>query len=141
MKGKFAKTYKKAGKDGIVRPRFVYLLSGSPEDLAKYKESLESKGINYHEDEETGKPLFFSLNYTGDNVDIIFTQDGRAIIDDSKLTTMSSLAEQAGGLVGQAIANQAAAMLLGQALAPVAAPVAQAPAAPVVEAEEEEADL
>ncbi len=139
LTGKFSKTYKKAGKDGIVRPRFVYEVSGSEAELAQYKESLESRGIAYHEDDKSGKPLFFSLNFTGNNVDITFTQDGRAIIDDSKLVTMSSMAENAGGLLGQAIAQQAAAMLLGTVGAPASAP-AQVPA-PQAEVSAEDADI
>jgi hypothetical protein len=108
---------------------FVYGVSGSAEDIAKFK---EIQGEYYRED-DNGKTLWFTTRCIGQSGSLIITTNNKIVPDMSKFDQAASLAKQFGGDLGQSLANAAAAQLLGHS-APEAAP---APAAiPVAQAEE-----
>lgn len=110
LKGKFIRNYRNE-KGTIV---FVYEVSGSKEALDRYEQIRRNdlSGDQYRVDEATGKPLFFSINYTQDNVDIIITPKDRVIIDNSELQKAASLVSQFGGNLGQALAMEKAKELM-----------------------------
>jgi len=87
---------------------FVYEVSGSDAELKEYK---KAKGEFYRE--ENGTPLFFTTDYVGESGSLIITQKGNVIADKSAFKKAASLAGQFDGPLGQAIAQQAAAQLLG----------------------------
>lgn len=89
---------------------FVYEVSGSASELKAYK---KAKGEFYVEDE--GTPLFFTVDYVGPRGELIITSKGNVIADKSAFKKAASLAAQFDGPLGQAIAQQAAAQLLGNA--------------------------
>ena len=94
---------------------FVYFVDGNEADLKAYK---KAKGTFYREEE--GKPLFFTTDFVGDRGNLIITTKGNVIADKSAFKKASSLANQFDGPLGQAIAQQAAAQLLGHKPADVA---------------------
>jgi len=128
MKAKFVRSYrsKKTGKTV-----FVYTVSGSKEQLAEYKEHQED---NFRESDD-GKALWFTMNYCGENVSLILTsgENKRYIPDMSAYEKAASLSDQFDGKLGQELAKQAAALLLGNNAARPAAQTTQA--APQVEPE------
>jgi hypothetical protein len=89
---------------------FVYEVSGSKAELAAFK---KAKGEYYVED--NGTPLFFTIDYVGPRGTLIITSKGNVIADKSAFKKAASLANQFEGPLGQAIAQQAATQLLGNA--------------------------
>ena len=117
MKGKFIRNYR--SKNGT--PTFVYEVEGSKAELEAYQ---EAQGVHYREDEDTGKPLFFTTRFAGNRIDLIVTASGNVIPDTSEMDKANSLAEQFDGKLGDAIAAEAARKLMsggggGQRKAPV----------------------
>jgi hypothetical protein len=120
MKIKLIRSYR--SKNG--NATFVYGVTGSDADLAKYK---EAQGEYYRED-ESGTPLWFTTRCVGQTGTLIITTNGNIVPDMSAFDQAASIAEQYGGNFGQELAAQAAANILGTPVA-VAAPVAAAPVA------------
>lgn len=106
MRAKKIRSYVKPGSGNTV---FVYGVTGTPEELAKYK---EVQGANYKED-ENGNPLFFTTNFAGDSCELIITQKNKVIADMSDFAAAASLSKQFGGNLGQELARAAAERLLG----------------------------
>lgn len=101
----FARSYKKNGNDV-----FVYTLSGTKEAEARYK---EIQGDFLRTDEGTGKDLYFSTRFNGNKCTMIITEKGNVVPDMSEFNKAASLAKQYGGNLGQELAKQAAATLMG----------------------------
>jgi len=89
---------------------FTYEVSGTTEELEQFK---SVQGDYYREDDESGKPLWFSTNFVGEKADLIITRSGKVIADMSKFDQAHSLAAQYGGNFGQALANEAAKNIMG----------------------------
>lgn len=90
---------------------FVYTVHGTESELAAYKAAQGAD--NYREDTTTGDPLFFTVRCAGNQADLIVTTNGKVVPDMSKFDQAASLAAQYGGNLGQALAERAAADLLG----------------------------
>lgn len=88
---------------------FVYAVSGSKEQLAKFK---EAQGDNYREAED-GTPLWFTTRSVGANGELIITTNGKIVPDMSAFDNAASLAKQYGGNLGEELAKHAVAQLLG----------------------------
>ena len=58
---------------------FRYVVSGSEKDLEAYK---SAQADNLRTDEETGKPIWFTTRYIGDNVSLIITNENDVVADD-----------------------------------------------------------
>lgn len=125
MKGKLIRSYSKLDKNGKAIVVFVYALACSIAQIASLKEAQGDFYREVEEGDDAGKPLFFTTRAAGNNCTVIITPSGKVIADMSAFQMQASLAEQFGGNLGQALANAAAATLLGGG-APVAesAPVA-----------------
>lgn len=124
MKIKLIRSYRKLNKNGQPTTVFVYGVSGTDEQLAAYKEAVGAD--NYRESDE-GEPLWFSTRCVGETGSLITTSKGTFAPDMSAFDKAASLAAQYGGNLGQELARNAAASLLGASNS--AASVAQ-PAAP-----------
>jgi len=107
MKAIFERSYVKSGTGNDV---YVYSVEGTDTELANYK---KAQGKNYREDKESGKALWFSSRYSGEVADLIITSKGSVIADMSEMRKQASLVAQFGGNLGQAMAEAAAAKLLG----------------------------
>lgn len=112
--------YMKNGK-----PRFVYAVSGSKEELAKYK---KIQGEYYREDDKTGAPIYNTgrafIQKTGN---LGFTFDGTGVYQDqSELNELKSIAEQTGANLGDILLKARVDQMLNGNSAP-------APTAPVAE--------
>jgi hypothetical protein len=112
MKAKKIRSYVKPGTGNTV---FVYGVTGTAEELARYK---EVQGANYKED-ENGNPLFFTTNFAGDSPELIITQKNKVIADMSDFAAAASLSKQFGGNLGQELARAAAEKLMGHKSASV----------------------
>jgi hypothetical protein len=106
MKAVFQNSYPKRTKNNNIVDVFVYSVDGTEAELEAYK---DAKGAEYREDSETGKPLWFSLNYVGEVCPMIITTNGNVVADTSQL-------RKAANLVGQYdfLKEQLADRLLGQ---------------------------
>jgi len=122
MKAKYVRCYKKADGNGGTRTVFVYEVNGSADQLAQYK---ISQGDHFVEDEETGKALYFTIDFMGDNADLIITSKGNVVQDTEAYDKLASQVAQAGGDLGSELAKIAAQKLMG--VLPVAEVVAPAP--------------
>lgn len=106
---------------------FVSRVTGTKEELAKYK---EVQGTNYREDED-GTPLHYSFNVCHpDGSALKLTRAGdKFFVDNSEKAKNISLVAQYPGAIGDALAAQIAARLLGgKAITAPAAVEAEAPA-------------
>lgn len=99
---------------------FVYTVKGSQTQLDEFK---DAQGEYYREDDETGKPLFFTTRCIGDTGKLLITTNGKVVPDMSEFDKQASLVEQFGGNFGEALAQHAVAQLLGTKVAPAPAPV------------------
>lgn len=91
-------------------PTFVYGVSGSDADLEAFK---NAQGDYYREDDKTGQALWFTTRFVGKVGNLIITTNGNIVPDMSAFDQAASLAAQYGGDFGQALAQQAAAGILG----------------------------
>lgn len=81
---------------------FVYSVDGSPENLAIY---ADAQGENLVTDDETGKNLYFTINYAGERATLLVNSDnGKCFPDMSEFRKQASLAKQ----FGAAVASQSA---------------------------------
>ncbi len=121
LNASFVRSYKSKAGNTV----FVYAVSGSEEAVAKY---TAIQGDNARKDDTTGKPLFFTTRYFGDNAKLIITTNDKVVADMSEFDKANSLASQFGGNLGVELARNAAAKLMGGTSAPVeaTAPVADA---------------
>ncbi len=113
MKIVFLRTYKKVGTKGVFT-MFVYAVTGTTAELAKFK---EAQGEHYRESEEK-EPLYFSNKYVGEEAKLIITSKGKVVPDTSETDKAASLAKQYGGDFGSAIANALAAKIVNSQTAP-----------------------
>ena len=106
MKAVFQNSYPKRTKNNNIVDVFVYSVDGTEAELDAYK---DAKGSEYREDSESGKPLWFSLNYVGEVCPMIITTNSNVVADTSQL-------RKAANLVGQYdfLKEQLADRLLGQ---------------------------
>lgn len=102
---------------------FRYLVSGTPAELAAYKAAVEEDGDFYREDEK-GTPLFFTINYSGDVVNLIITTNGNVVADNSDIVKLESMVAQSSGQIQQELAKLAAAKIMSSVFGAIAQPVA-----------------
>ena len=115
MKAKFLGSYRN-GNGNLV---FRYEVNGTATEIENYK---VSQGDNYRESDTTGKPLYFTSRFVGNDAKLIITSKGKVVADMSELEQANSLIAQFPGPLGDAIAKATAEKILGstKAVAPVA---------------------
>lgn len=102
----YARQYKKAGSQHTT---FVYAVSGTPEELAKFE---QAQGDYYRTDDKTGAPLWFTTRFVGDDAKLIITSNNKVVADMSEYEKADSLAKQFGGNLGAELTRAAAARLM-----------------------------
>ena len=111
------RNYRKQETGNIV---YVYAVSGNASDLEAF---AQAQGDNHTVDEESGKPLFFSTRFIGDNATLGISRNGKVFADTSEFDKAASLCEQyKGTALGDQLARIMAEKLLG-GHTPVPAPV------------------
>jgi hypothetical protein len=87
---KFQRKYRKAVTGTTV---FVFNVTGSEKELEAFQ---EAEGDNYRLDDKTGKPIWFSTRFIDDSVNLVITENGKVVADDSEMSKLQSLVEQFG---------------------------------------------
>ena len=82
---------------------FRFNVFGNETELKQFE---DAQGDNYRVDETTGKPMWFSTRYVGDNVNLIITSNNQVVADDTELSKLQSLVEQFGPDVAKLIMMQ-----------------------------------
>lgn len=123
MKITLSRSYKKLNKKGVLITMFVYMVSGSEQQLADYKAAA---GDHYREDDD-GNPIWFSSNYVGKTGKLLITTKGKIVPDTSEFDQAASMAAQYGGNLGQALANAFASQIVGRPVGNTVAPVSTDP--------------
>lgn len=108
MEINYSSSYPKKAKNGQLVDVFVYSVKGTEQELADYK---TAKGEDYRTDKETGEPLFYSLNYVGENSPLIITTNGNVVADTSAMRKAKNLVDQNPNL--RAEVSQAILTMLG----------------------------
>lgn len=107
--------YYKKTENGQPKPMFRYLLSGSPESIAKYKAVLEAKGIPVYEDEETGKIIYFSALAQGKQMTVLITDNDKIVNKDDEMAGLTALMQnETDPLIKQSFAQEIANVKLGR---------------------------
>lgn len=124
MKGHFLRSYRKLAKSGQPVTVFVYTVDGTDAEMAQFK---DLQGDNFRESDD-GEALWFTTKVAGPNPDLLFTAKGAVVADMSAFDKAHSLAKQYGGSLGEELARQAAAMLIGANTPSVPSDNSQSPA-------------
>ena len=120
LTGKFVGSYVSENGNTVFR----YEVSGTPEMLDAFR---QAQGEYYREDQKTGKALYFTTRFSGDNVDLgIAEKSGKVYVDMSEFKKAESLVAQFGGNFAQELAKAKVAELMGNKSASA---TAQVPAA------------
>ena len=101
---------------------FKYALTGSKEALAEYERITLEKGQPCHKTEglmeeygiPDGRPIFFTLDFAGDDVEVKITVNGKIVANDETLRQINSLTKRTSGIMQEMLAKQGVEMLLGQ---------------------------
>lgn len=91
---------------------FKYALTGSKEAIAEYKRLTVEKGYEVREHKD-GRPIFFTLDFSGNFAEIKITTNGAIVINDEALKQLQSLTKKTSGVLQEKLAEQGVAMLLG----------------------------
>jgi hypothetical protein len=140
LPGKYIGFYPKFNEEkGESYDVFKYALTGTKEALAEYERITLEKGLPCHKTDE-GAPIFFTLDYSGEAMEVKITVNGKIVANDETLRQLQSLAKRTSGIMQEKIAEQGVAMLLGQMFkknAPVSAstPVQEPSAVEPIEAD------
>lgn len=88
---------------------FVYIVTGSPEEMESFK---SAQGSNYRVDQKTGEILWFNTRYVGETGKLLITSNNKVVADTSAFAKAKSLSAQYGGNFGQELARAAAMSLV-----------------------------
>jgi hypothetical protein len=101
LTAKFDGSYKKRitqNGQPVLLNVFRYHVSGTEDELLEFE---TAQGDNYRTNDETKVPLFFTTNYVSDNVNLIITEKGNVVVDDSDITKIQSMVQQYGESVAR----------------------------------------
>jgi hypothetical protein len=73
---------------------------------AELRDFESAQADNYRVDDTTGKPMWFSTRYVGDNIDLIITSNNQVVADDTEMSKLQSLVEQFGADTARLILMQ-----------------------------------
>lgn len=117
LNAKFERKYRSHKGSNV----FVYTVSGTADALKAYQ---EAQGANYRTNDD-GKPIYFSTKSFGLEGQLLITNNGNVIFDDTKLAMTADMIERfatSSPLVAKAMADALAKQLLGEAPAPTPQP-------------------
>lgn len=110
MKIKLLSSYRN-GNGNVV---FVYKVTGSKSQVNTYIDA-QAEYLKYEDGDETKSPLFFTTNFAGNEGALVVTQNGKIVVDTTEQNKMASIMKQhAGTPLGDALAQQLAAKMLGE---------------------------
>jgi len=110
MKIKLLSSYRN-GNGNVV---FVYRVTGSKSQMNTYVEA-QSEYLKYEDGDESKSPLFFTTNFAGNEGALVVTSTGKIVVDTTEQNKMASIMKQhAGTPLGDALATQLAAKMLGE---------------------------
>ena len=110
MKIKLISSYRN-GNGNVV---FVYRVTGSKSQMNTYIEA-QSEYLKYEDGDETKSPLLFTTNFAGNEGALVVTSTGKIVVDTTEQNKMASIMKQhAGTPLGDALATQLAAKMLGE---------------------------
>ncbi len=81
LKAEFLRSYPKLAKTGNRVTVFMYKVTGNTAELEKYRSIREAEGRT-SEDEE-GNPLYHTLQFTGQTLNLFFTINDKIAVDTS----------------------------------------------------------
>ena len=81
LKAEFVRSYPKLAKTGNRVTVFMYKVSGSTAELDKYRTIREAEGRT--SEDEDGNPLYHTLQYTGQSLNLFFTINDKIAVDTS----------------------------------------------------------
>jgi hypothetical protein len=99
LRAKYDKCYPKIDKNGNRVKIFMYRVTGSESEINKYKDIREAEGRLSLDD--NGQPLFHTLEYHGDNVELMITINDKIAVDTSDWDKARAAAEQNPYLAGE----------------------------------------
>lgn len=108
----FLRTYPKKQKDGTYKDVFVYVITGTPENIKRYE---EAQGEFLVIDEKLGKHLWFTQNSIGRNGSIVVTDEHKVYADLSEMKLQVSFIKSLGGNLGTELAKITAIQMTGGA--------------------------
>jgi len=111
MKAKYIRNYR--SKNGNIV--FVYGVTGNKDQIDAFK---EIQGDQLRESDD-GVPLWFTRRFIGNTGTLVVTSNHKIVPDMSEYEKANSLANQFEGKLGQELARQSAALLLGSSTATV----------------------
>ena len=82
---------------------FRFNVFGTESELQEFE---TAQGDNYRVDEQTGKPMWFTTRYVGDNINLVITKDNNVVADDTEMSKLQSLVEQFGAETAKLILMQ-----------------------------------
>jgi hypothetical protein len=100
LKAKLVGSYRKPVTGTKV---FRFNVFGTETELQEFE---TAQADNYRVDDTTGKPLWFSTRYVGDNVNLIITSSNQVVADDTEMSKLQSLVEQFGADTAKLILMQ-----------------------------------
>jgi hypothetical protein len=109
LQAKFERKYRSAKGSNV----FVYGVTGSADALEAYK---NAQGANYRTN-DNGKPIYFSNKSFGLEGQLLITNNGNVIFDDTRLAMTADMIERfssSSPLVAKAMAEALAKQLLPQ---------------------------
>ena len=110
MKATFKSSYRKMDKNQQPTTVFVFAVTGTAEELAKYK---EAQGEHYKANPD-GEVLWFTTRFQGDVVKLsISAKSGKVVADNTEMDKTNSLIEQNKGALGEALARLYAERIMG----------------------------
>lgn len=99
LKAKYDKCYPKIDKNGNRVKIFMYRVTGSESEINRYKDIREAEGRLSLD--ENGQPLFHTLEFHGDNIDLMITINDKIAVDTSDWDKARAAAEQNPYLAGE----------------------------------------
>ena len=99
LKAKYSKSYPKIDKNGNRVKVFMYNVTGSESDVKRYTDIREAEGRLSLDDD--GKPLFHTLEFHGDNIDLLITINDKIAVDTSDWDKARAAAEANPYLAGE----------------------------------------
>lgn len=81
LKASYVRSYPKLAKNGNRVTVFMYKVTGSDAEIQKYNDIREAEGRSSID--EDGNPLYHTLQFTGDTLNLFFTINDKIAVDTS----------------------------------------------------------
>lgn len=99
MKGRKVNEYSKNNKNGQMQTNYVYEVSGTQEEIAKFLASQAAKTVAKEDGKngvKKGANLLVTSSYLGESCELVITKAGRVTADTSKDRKMAAICSRFG---------------------------------------------